>query len=476
MKTRNIALALGLGTIGALATTSVEATPAVGIDGARIARPHDYVQVINQTARMVSDRQAQALARAKGMQILNVMWEDTGRWKGSSLGPNISDVTIEVHASSPQYARSPNGAALQRANHRALMPVIRFPNFTDKTADVKLDRFFIRVGNQRKGGRMEVISLKEFLANPTRYMSLPGKGSIKGGTLLAGRDTHALVSAQAAFLPIPRQGKAKFYPVIFNYQSRRGHPAVLTLLVTRQGTSMTVIDNSRDGVGSWGQRLFFNKAGERAPLMAERLSDAKASGVTQNGESADSLGEDANLLMMVQVPLKYAPLPRRSYFGIGGGGAAMPSSVAKSSGSLEMARGRSDVESAVLGHGKVEGPYTELDGLTVERDPRFPVRVTVQFYQATSNGVISAADVERLSAQIGNVYEKGDYVGSLVVPERNQKRPTEWDGISAPPQVLSWQDFPGVVQWFNDNGWRIHRRLPGHHRPAVVAPKGAGIM
>ena len=39
------------------------------------------------------------------------------------------------------------------------------------------------------------------------------------------------------------------------------------------------------------------------------------------------------------------------------------------------------------------GPYTELDGLTIERDPRFPVRVTVQFYQATSNGVLAAADV-----------------------------------------------------------------------------------
>ena len=79
-------------------------------------------------------------------------------------------------------------------------------------------------------------------------------------------------------------------------------------------------------------------------------------------------------------------------------------------------RRRSDVEVAVLGHGPELGPYTELDGLTIERDPRFPVRVTVQFYQATSNGVLAVRDVENLRAQIKKVYAMADYVGSLVVP------------------------------------------------------------
>ena len=34
--------------------------------------------------------------RARGLQFVNVLWEDTGRYQGSSVGPNISDVTIEV--------------------------------------------------------------------------------------------------------------------------------------------------------------------------------------------------------------------------------------------------------------------------------------------------------------------------------------------------------------------------------------------
>jgi hypothetical protein len=449
------------GLVAAVMLVAALALPARATAPKRVGFTSSYLQVINRTAAMVGDRRAQRLARAKKLRILNVMWEDTGRWKGSSLGPNISDVTIEVHARQG------------RRRYRKLMPVIRYPNFTDKTGDVKLDKLYIRVGNHRRNGRLETISLKRFLQHPTRYMSLPRKGRIKGGSLLAKRDSHVLVSAQAAFLPIPRRGKAKFYPVIFNYQSRRGHPAVLTLLVTRQGTSMTVIDNSRDTVGprSWGQRLFFNKAGKRAPLVAERLSDAKQRGTTQNGESASSLGKDANLLMLIQIPLKYKPRPRR-YKALsplaGSGGAAVPKLRRRAAPSR--ARERSDVEAAVLGHGKVEGPYTELAGLTVERDPRFPIRATVQFYQATSNGVISPADVNRLSGQIAAVYEKADYVGSLVVPETPRRRTTEWTGISRPPRVVTWRDFPGVVQWFHDNGWGIyHRRIRRrcirpHHR------------
>src|SRR5690606_6889461 len=131
-----------------------------------------------------------------------------------------------------------------------LMPVIRYPNFTDKTADIRLDQFFVRVGNEKKSGLMRTISLRELLERPTRYMSFPGAGKIKGGTLLAERDTHALVSAQSAFLPVPEGGKATFYPVIFNYLSYARNPAVLPILVTRQGTSMTIVDNSRDTVGS----------------------------------------------------------------------------------------------------------------------------------------------------------------------------------------------------------------------------------
>jgi hypothetical protein len=63
----------------------------------------------------------------------------------------------------------------------------------------------------------------------------------------------------------------------------------------------------------------------------------------------------------------------------------------------------------------MEGPFTEVDGPSIERDDRFPVRVTVQFYQATATGEISKAQIEEVKAQLDRVYADGDYVGSLVI-------------------------------------------------------------
>jgi hypothetical protein len=111
----------------------------------------------------------------------------------------------------------------------------------------------------------------------------------------------------------------------------------------------------------------------------------------------------------------------------------------------------SDVEVAVLGHGPELGRYTELDGLTIERDPRFPVRVTVQFYQATSNGVLAAADVKGLRAQIDKVYAMADYVGSLVVPTgADRRRPTNWTGVGPRPAGVTVQDFAGLMERSRD--------------------------
>jgi hypothetical protein len=404
--------------------------------------PPPYPAVVDKVASMVSDREAQALAAERGLQLLDLTWEDTGRSQGSALGPNISDVTIEVVSEG------------DGARKLALMPVLRFPNFTDRTADVKLDKVFLRVGNERDGGADRTITLRQFLEAPGRYLSGPDAGRIQGGTLLAPRDSHALVSAQAAFLPVPQGGKATFHPVIFNYQSTRGRPAVLTLLVTRQGTSLTVVDNARDtvsGRASWGQRLFFNAGGQRAPLTAERLSDVQERGVTMNGEAAASLGADANLLMLVQVPLLVEP-PRRRAWSLGG---ALPMSAAPAAaGAMEAksaARDQADVETAVLGHGQLDGPFTELAGLTVARDPRFPVRVTVQFYQATGNGVVGRAEVARLASLIDAVYTKGDFVGSLVVPAgADPERATGWEPRHAGPACQGARPdvcaYPGLAE------------------------------
>jgi len=400
-----------------------------------------YREVIAKTAGMVGSAEAQALARRHGLNILNVTWEDTGRYKGSSVGPNISDMTIQVQELDPRT----------RKYRLTCMPVIRHPNFSDKTGDLSLDKFYLLVGNE-KGGELRRVTLREFLGNLRRYLSQPSSWKGRRTSLLAKRDTHVLVSAQACFLPIPKSGSAQFNPVLFNYQSCEGDPAVLTILATREGTSVTIIDNKRDAFQagwSWGQRLFFNQNGERASLTGERLSDFVASnpdGGDGSGAGRPRDGDQAglNMVLLIQVPLKQKN-PMRFKSGLAECEDAMtclPSAPKKE---------RSDVEAAVIGHGEVEGPFTEIDRLAIERDERFPIRVTVQFYKATSNGVVSGKDMNEIAAQIDKVYAHADYVGSLVT-EGDTGRPTEYDGNKIQPP--SW--------W--DSFWRRHRRNTGQSR------------
>ncbi len=90
---------------------------------------------------------------------------------------------------------------------------------------------------------------------------------------------------------------------------------------------------------------------------------------------------------------------------------------------------------AVIGHGELEGPFTEIDDLEIRRDPAFPIRVTVQFYKATSNGIASQDDIDEIAEEIQKVYDQGSYVGSLVVPDPGSYRPTDWDRASVPRRL-----------------------------------------
>ncbi|NJN23944.1 MAG: hypothetical protein HC810_05555, partial [Acaryochloridaceae cyanobacterium RL_2_7] len=164
-----------------------------------------------------------------------------------------------------------------------------------------------------------------------------------------------MASAQAAFLPIPKQGIAQFNPVLFNYQSYEDNPAVLTLLATREGTSVTVIDNKRDGFeagSTWGQRLFFNKNGERASFTGQRISDFQADG-NSGGDRSSSTSEEEeaglNMVMLIQVPLKQQA---RAFGSNPMGDMMMLESAPMPSAAMEKSL-RSDVEEAVIGHGEV---------------------------------------------------------------------------------------------------------------------------
>ena len=365
--------------------------------------------VVQEVARMRPEGPAARQLGQLGLQVLHVTWEDSARYKDSAVGPNISDMTIQVQS-------------LHRGRpYLTCMPVIRFPNFGDRSCDLAIESILLRVGNER-GEALQTVDLRTYLGDLRRFLTRGDSWAGPRRSLLAPRDSHVLVSAQACFLPVPRAGIATFTPVIFNYQSRVGQPAVLAIVVTREGTSATVIDNQRDaydGGASYGQRLLFNQAGERAPFTGQRASDVLSPGTGGGagpGERAAALA--ASAVLLIQVPLKYAPDEM---------------DLDCDMSMMECERAFSDIEAAVIGHGAVEGPFTEIDGLAIERDERFPIRVTVQLYKATSEGEPDEDAIVEIGAQIERIYADAKMVGSLV-DAGETGRVTEWDDGGAGKQ------------------------------------------
>ncbi|MBA2479288.1 MAG: hypothetical protein H0V44_01395 [Planctomycetes bacterium] len=422
----------------------------IGPEAAGCYRTGCDPNLIGAVAGMAGDQRATALFKQRGLDILSVTWEDTGRSKNSCWGPNISDLTIQV------LGGPDRGGGW-------CMPVVRYPNFSDKTCDVPIERFKVLVGNHA-GSALRAIDLGSYLRDFASYQTRP-TGRIRG-SLIAERDRSVLASAQACFLPIARGGEATFAPVLFNYQSRPGSPAVLAIMVTPEGTSAQVITNSSAAsAGVWhGQRLFHNRSGERAPLRATRLSDTALAqpavdgkpAATASAPSADGL----SMVLVIQIPLVVPEPVYRAVESTMACDAAAPAAACKEAGS----------ESAVVQSGPVEGPWIGLDGCTIERDLRFPIRATVQFYQATDRADLASDDVARVAGAIERIYLKADTVGSLVV-DGATGRPTEH---TAP--AITWPQpwWQGVCEGYASTSgepWqtaiaRVRSRLGESWQPA----------
>nr|KAJ3418685.1 hypothetical protein HK105_007983 [Polyrhizophydium stewartii] len=359
-----------------------------------------FGSVAARVSALTNDPSAQALAREHQLAFTRVSWEDCARSKGSAWGPCISDMTLVVG--------------------KTWMPVLRAPNYTDSTMDIKLDSIPITVGNetQYEGTPTKRISLREYLANFDQYSDAE-----VAGNLLWPTDSHAIVSTQACFLPIESSGKAEFHVGLFNYQSTAQHPAVLVLVATEAGTSAQVVSGNRAG-----DILYFNKHQSKCTFVAERLStDRERRGVPLEG-AMTAEEEQRNYIMIVQIPLAIPARPT-SLFSFGQpqpnlfGGSAVAFVFGMAPGAAVPAP-QPDVEPAMVGLGEATGPFPKLRGRKLSRDTRYPVRVTLQFYSATSNGAVSREIISDLAAKMNEVRTKADYWGSLVT-EGATGRPTE---------------------------------------------------
>jgi len=373
--------------------------------------------LVRTVSALAGDASAAQLCRARGLDLLSLTWEDAGRAKNSCWGPNISDLTIQVLGD-----RGVNDS-------QACMPVIRRPNFSDVSCDVPIGHLKLLVGNEH-GGALHAVDLGDYLQHFADFQHAP-TGAISG-CLLDPRDREVLVSAQACVLPVAAGAAVGFAPVLFNYQAQAGDPAVLVIMATPEGTSAQVMSaNAAASAGVYhGHRLFFNRDGQRAALRAQRFSDVQ--GQAQSEPNAAPMATSAqadglSMVLIIQVPLVQHASPVRELDDC----AAAP--AAACAGKVQEENAACATETAVVSSGAVEGPWLGLDQCTITRDTRFPIRATVQFYQATSRPDLTYGDVQRLGAAIDHIYLDADAVGSLVVAGATG-RTTEPDLAPAWPQ------------------------------------------
>ena len=433
----------------------------VAAAAAAVARARG-ARVATAVADIVGNARLRAAARAAGVEIMRVAWEDTARTKGSCFGPNISDMTLAAGGRD--------------------MPIVRKPNFGDVTSDHDPDDFFLVVGNEVPGGEKETVTLRTYLEGINAYTGNPAIGP-----LLAPRDAKVLAASQACILPL-RDGRVEFNVKLYNYQST-ATPAVLVIVASAEGTSAQVV-LGRENV------LRFNKAGAAADFVAERLKDDRVKrGVPVDGPmTAEERAR--NCLLIIQVPLVYRPParvlpfgggggfgggPGGGYFGGGGGGggyaagggggggswgvpaAAAPvlyacsapaapvsfssssSMRAKVAGGAAAARPSAappprGMDAAMLSTSEARGVFTGTAGFALQRDASMPIRVTLQWYHVTDSADIPDASMATIAHQVTELYDAAApwNRGSLVTGGATG-RVTEHTARSAlPPPVVVW--------------------------------------
>ena len=230
---------------------------------------------------------------------------DCARNKGSAWGPCISDMTLRVNQS--------------------CMPVIRQPNFTDKTWDVKMKDIPIVIGNHSSDEKEELqtISLSDYLEHFSDFMTndhfrnqkqdalsngLSMLGLKKQGVNLLSKkesgDSHVIMSSQACFLPIIKGEETKFNVALYNYQSQAKNPALLVIVSTAKGASAQIIEGRE-------QYLLFNHNGKKADFVGERVSDVrrKKGQKNVNDKKLSKQEKQDNVIVIVQVPLKQKKKP-----------------------------------------------------------------------------------------------------------------------------------------------------------------------
>lgn len=274
------------------------------------------------------------------------------------------------------YRVSSEDTTLVIKDGNELMPVIRKSNF-DVTDYIPIEKFDVVVGNE-SGLERRIVCLKEYLQTISNY--LPDNDNTIN--LYNERDSVILTSSQCCVIPVSSD-KTEF-AVHLNYQSY-DNPVVLVIIVTKDGTSTQIIQSGK-------QKLFFNDKGDARWFYVEcfdnyherrgerRYKKNKSFNGVNNNEKLE------NMIMIFQVPLKVEER-------LCGTNDIYNSLSVKICG----------MDMGMIGIGNVDEKFIGTKGLKLERDSRFPIRCTTQYYRVTDKGSITEHDVSDISKQLEKI-------------------------------------------------------------------------
>jgi len=354
----------------------------------------DNKKLTQTVANIASNSRLQKMAQEHNLNICSITWEDTGRYKDSCWGPNISDMTLRLD------------------KDNILLPVIRRPNFSDETADLPISHFTLTIGNETAGAPLRQIPLKEYLENKDGHIKDASGNSVKS-LFCAERDDVILTSVQYCILPLD-EGTCEFNVHLYNYQSSSEDPAVLVIVASSKGSST-------QGIYGGTTALYFNNAGRAANYIAERLKDErKRLGKAVEGKM-DQDEQERNALLIYQIPLKVKNPIR---YDLEYDGCCDDSDDCFEEMCCENENTCRGMDNAVLSVGVAHSDFKGITSSDIERDPQFPIRCTIQLYKVTDQEDVPVEVFKEIAEKIERIYKSAEKSGSLVVD--NSDRKTEW--------------------------------------------------
>jgi hypothetical protein len=329
--------------------------------------------------------EALAALKASGLAPKTISWDDAARNKNSCWGPCITDVTL----------RTKGGPREQ---------MVRPDNFTDKTSDLSADKLRLFKGRI-------AISLRTYL------------DTIQAG-LWQPRDAVVLARSQCCFLPLGGRESVDFAVSAYSYNRNS-----LIIVASAFGTSVYRADGST-------QELLLDIRGDSHHYQAAKMVDKKSGQVVRDFADMSAQQKQENALYIYQVPIK-------SKYRSRGGDEVEVEESCEGIGLFDTGKSRSrggggsrgggptpirDLGAvARLGVGSRVGRTPELDTTELERDARYPITLTIQYYRI-SDGPVSEAAARDVIAKLNALEHASAATGSLVV---DAPVPA---GSAAPPQ------------------------------------------